>query len=291
MLRVCLLKCFCCFRKVYKYVLTTYYMERETAFMHTVSKGSRFNQIYIPVQHKSSFEVGDSVEVRLLRKHTRIFYSGRTKKLTEFKEKVVSDIFSILSKNKKVEQILVFGSFLTKETDYNDIDILLFSQEDIEEEAYDELIGKLNLKFHVLSVKKDELMKTLKICPVTRSMLNYFVSNKELKISPTVRLDKNHLNYLLMMPEDLLKAKFDNGRVYYEALRKLLSIKGFLQGKEIAPDKIDSELLKIIDSRILQRLKDNLIINDFVVEKVQGIIGEELKEIYRLIKQWEKESR
>ena len=70
----------------------------ELKFIHKVSKGSRFNQIYVPIQYSEDFEAGDFVEVRLLRKPLKIFYSQSIKKLSEFKEKLVKEIFSFLKK-------------------------------------------------------------------------------------------------------------------------------------------------------------------------------------------------
>ena len=48
---------------------------KETRFIHKISKGSRFNQIYVPLENKE-FEPGDLVEVRLLRKKINIHYPG-----------------------------------------------------------------------------------------------------------------------------------------------------------------------------------------------------------------------
>jgi len=260
-------------------------------FQHAVSKGSRFNQIYVPERHREDFEVGDVVEVRLLRKQNKIFYSENTKKLPDFKEKIVLDIFNILSKNKKIDQVLVFGSFLTKDVDYNDIDILLIGEEGIEGQAYRDLTSRLKLKFHIISANKENLLKTLEICPVTRGMLYYFVSNGEFKVSGETKLDIKHLRYLLMMPEDLLNVNLDSGRAYYDALRKLVTVEGFLQGKKIAPDEVDGELLEEISDKALQRIKENSIVNGHIIEGIQEIIDKKLKKIHELIKKWENKKK
>ena len=46
-------------------------MQKE--FIHKISKGSRFNQIYIP-KEASNFEVGDIVKVILLGKKQELYY-------------------------------------------------------------------------------------------------------------------------------------------------------------------------------------------------------------------------
>ena len=262
--------------------------EIERKFVHRISKGSRFNQIYIPREIESEFEVGDIVEVRILEKKNHLYYSNNLKKLSEFKEKIISDIFKILTKNKKIEQIIVFGSFLTKEIDYRDIDIIIFGEEEDEEYLYHELTKKLKLKFHIISARKDSFQKTLEICPVTRNMVYHFVSNKEFQVTNKIRIDENHLKYLLMMPEDLLRVKLDGGEVYYNSLRKLVTIEHFLKRSEIAPDKIDDELHKLIDKDRLDMLKNDWKIEGKFLKFIRKIIKSKLNTIYETIENGKK---
>ncbi len=268
-----------------KYVLCTY-MEQQ--FVHKVSKGSRFNQIYVPKEYEKDFEVGDIVEVRLVEKKNKIYYSRNLKKLPEFKEKIITDIFNFLSNNKKIEQIIVFGSFLTKDIDYSDIDVLVFSETESEDEVYRELIKNLKLKFHVLSVRKEVFMRTLEICPITRSMVYYFVSNKMFDIPNKYAINQNHLRFLLMMPEDLLKVKLNEGKVYYNSLRKLVTIENFLNGNETDPAKIDEELYKVIEKRKIDALRNNWKIEGNFLKEIERIIKSKLKIIYNLLQNGEK---
>ena len=96
-------------------------------FEHKVSKGSRFNQIYIPKEMESIFEVGDIVKVKLLKKKTEIYYSKNLLKLEEFKEKLIKEIFSHLSTFPNIRQIFIVGSFLIEKVDYNDIDLIIIT--------------------------------------------------------------------------------------------------------------------------------------------------------------------
>lgn len=270
------------------YLIRTMESDEEIKFVHRISKGSKYNQIYVPLKMSGKFEVGDMVEVKLLKIKNKRFYSKKTKKLSEFKEKIISEIFSILSKNKKIEQIIVFGSFLTKNVDYNDVDVLILGEEEIEYQVYNDLIGKINMKFHVICLKKEAFERVLKTCPLIRSMMHHFVSSKKLDVPSKTEIDENHLRYLLMMPEDLLKIKFDNGKVYYDSLRKLVSIEHFLKKNEIAPDKIDGELLKSMEKNKLDRIKKNLTVNNELVKEINGIIREKLKGINQLIENGKK---
>ena len=69
-------------------------MEQEQVFEHRISKGSKYNQIYIPRGMEQVFEVGDVVEVRLLQKQNKLFYSKKIKDFGEFKEDTILLIFT-----------------------------------------------------------------------------------------------------------------------------------------------------------------------------------------------------
>ncbi len=255
-------------------------------FVHKVSRGSRFNQVYIPKENEKEFEPGDMVEVRLLKKSVGIYYSKHLGKLTEFKKNLIEDIFKFLMKYKKIKQIFIFGSFLTKKIGYKDIDILILTQEkddNFDNRVYNDLIDIFNLNFHFISFNEQKLKELLNICPLTRSMLYHHVSNKKFEIPEETQIDKGHLSFLLMMPEDLLKINLNSGVEYYNALRKLYVIENFLIGKEIPPDKIDFYLEKLVDKRKLILLKEDEGLNENILNGVNVIIKNKLGEIYRRI--------
>jgi len=254
----------------------------KTKFIHKISKGSRFNQIYIPKEAESEFEVGDLVEVKLLEKKVQLFYSKNLKKLSNFKETLIKDIFSFLNKFKEIEQIFVFGSFLTREIDYNDIDILIISEKSTEDEIYQHLIKRFNLKFHVISVNKKKLEEVLEICPLIRSMLYYFVSDKPYSIKKDTKIDKNHIRFLLMLPQDLLEVDV-NSKMFYDALRRLLTIELFLQDKEIDPNKIDEKLTSHLEKPLLEKIRNNKPPIDKDTRKIRSLIKDKLLKIEKLL--------
>ena len=61
----------------------------EIVFEKKVSKGSKFNQIYIPKEMESIVEVGDLVQIKLLEKHKALYYKNQ-KKLPDFKEYLIN---------------------------------------------------------------------------------------------------------------------------------------------------------------------------------------------------------
>jgi len=252
-------------------------MEGKAAFEHKVSKGSRFNQIYIPTSMNRIFEVGDLVEVKLVKKKEQIYHSKNLEYLGEFKLSVIKQIFSVLGKFTEIGQIFVVGSFLTQKADYNDIDIIVISgKKRIEEKAYFALSEKLPLKFHILAISEENLEKLLKSDPLIRSMLFYFASNKKFELPEKTEIDTKHLEFLLMMPEDLLKISISDGRMYYDSLRRLIAIKRFVGKQNTDPVLMDKELKSSLGNNFYFTLKKNEPLDKKTIENAQNIIRKQL---------------
>ena len=251
-------------------------------FIHKVSKGSRFNQIYVPKEMEQHFQSGDIVEVTLIERKSNLHYSKGLSKLNRFKENLVKDIFLELKKFKEISQIFIIGSFLTQKQDYNDIDIVLISDKDIEKEVYKSLVDKFELKFHIISIAKDKLDNLLRYCPLTRSMFYNFVSDKEFRMSKESELNKDHLRYLMMMPEDLLKIKL-GPRSYYDAIRRLLTIERFLESLTIDPLEINKEIQKLIGEKLSDELRTYGQIDDETIKKLSDIIKSKLDKINKIL--------
>ena len=84
-------------------------------FEHKISKGGRFNQVYIPKEMEEIFEVGDIVQVKLLKKKEQLHYSKTLKKLGEFKERLIKEIFSSLKALFVMPSPLVYDNIHAKE--------------------------------------------------------------------------------------------------------------------------------------------------------------------------------
>lgn len=267
-------------------------METGIKFVHRISKGSRYNQIYIPKEIESKFDVGDLVEVRLLERKNRLYYSKNLKRLSEFKESLIKDIFRFFSKYKEIKQIFVFGSFLTRKIEYNDIDIWIVSEkklgEEREKEIYEALSDKFNLKFHIIRAEEENLNRQIKICPIVRSMFYYCVSDNEIEKLPSKELDENHIRFLLMFPEDLLKIDLDSSKIYYNNLRKLITIESFLKNKEIDPIMIDRVLELLIDKNLIKDIKSNEPIDKMDLKIIKKVIKIKLDSIHKFLKNGKK---
>ncbi|MEK6824021.1 MAG: nucleotidyltransferase domain-containing protein [Nanoarchaeota archaeon] len=264
-------------------------------FIHKISKGSKFNQIYIPKEMEADFEVGDSVEVKLLKKKEKVYYSKNLDELSDFKEKLIKEIFSILNKFNEIRQIFAVGSFLTQKVDYNDIDLIVVinknKNEKLEENIYNGLIEKINLKFHIIAIQEDKLNYLEKNCPLTKSMFYYHISNKEFNSSAERNIDKKHIKFLLMMSEDLLEINAGS-KNFYDNIRRLITIERFLKQKDLNPKEINKELELILNDfgkNILSLLKNNEQIDEKTLKKLRRIIKEKLSDIKKNLNKNEQE--
>lgn len=250
------------------------------SFEHRVSKGSKFNQIYIPKNMEGVFEVGDVVEVRLLRKKTGLFYSENLKFIGDFKEKIANEIFSCLRGFRELKRIFIIGSFL-RNSDYKDIDLLVVGRKSLEKKVWNSLSEKIGMNFHVIIIPDGEFIELLRIDPIIRSMLFYSVSNKKL-ILPEKLVDKKHIQFLLMMPEDILRIDTDS-RAFYDSLRRVFVILRFLDNKDEDIIEIDKEIKKETSPEIFEKTRNSKQLNSTEISLLRKIIKEKLKLIYKIL--------
>ncbi len=254
-------------------------------FQKTVSKGSRFNQIYVPKDMEGLIEAGDRVEVRLVKKHAQLHYSAGLERLSEFKEKLTVDVFSFLSGIDGFERVFMVGSFLTEKVSYNDIDVVLIvsgKSEGFEESVYNRLTDKFNLKFHVIAIEKERFEHLLKICPLTKSMFSGFVCNKPIKLPDERLVDRKHIMFLLMMPQDLLRVRLGS-RVFFDNLRRLVTIERFLRNEGMNSASINREVKKLVKGNLYGKLRANEGIEENSVAFLRNLIRAKLASIGGLI--------
>lgn len=257
-------------------------------FRKTVSKGSRFNQVYVPRNMENLIEVGDEVEVRLLQKKAKLYYSKGLKNLSEFKENLIKGIFFCINEIADADYVFIVGSFLTEKVNYNDIDVVLVGSSRSEDYIYNKLIDKINLKFHIISVEKKKLEDLLHICPLTRVMLSKFICNREFAMPEEKAVDKKHIQFLLMMPQDLLEIRL-GGRAFFDNIRRLVTIERFLKDKNSDIKEINDDLKRLIEPNLYEQIRHNEEIDDNTILILRKIIRAKLKSIKELLENGKKQ--
>lgn len=257
---------------------------QDIIFQKKVSKGSRFNQIYIPKEMENIIEVGDLVQISLLKKHTEIYYKNQ-KKLSDFKEYLVKNIFSNLHKFSEIKAIFIMGSFLYEKV-YNDIDIIIVADSEktnLEEDIKNLLIKKFNQKFHILLFNEQRLKSLIEIDPLIKAMFNNYVSDRKIELNNKRIIDKKHIKFLLMMPEDLLEIEMPS-KIFYDNLRRLITIERFLKNKKLDREDILLQLKKEINIKLLDKIKDNKEVSNEEVKSLRGFIKKKIINIKRILK-------
>jgi len=255
-------------------------------FVHKISQGSKFNQIYVPREAEKEFEVGDLVEVKLLKKKIGLYYSQKSIELSKFKGKLINEIFAFLSENKKIKQVFIFGSFLTKKIDYNDIDILVIAEKEdeiFEKRLYNDLIEEFNLKFHVIFIPESKLNNLLKINPLIRSMIYCCVSNKKMEALPEIEIDEKNIKFSLMLPKDVLDVDV-NSRMLYDSLRRVLLIEFFIKKEDKSLFELDQMIIISLGENLYDTIRKDSIVSRFSQDKIKEIIREKIKFIENKLK-------
>lgn len=255
---------------------------QELIFKKKVSKGSRFNQVYIPKDMENGIEVGDLVEVRLLRKHLEIYYKNQ-EKLSDFKEYLIKNVFSTLQRFNEVEYAFIVGSFLYN-TIYNDIDIVIIAgKAGLETQIQETLTQKFNQRFHVLLFSRDRLKTMIEKDPLIRSMFHSYICNKRLDLAYKMILDAKHIEFLLMMPSDLLEITLPS-KAYYDNMRRLVAIQRFLENRPLDRNSISNEIRPMIDTGLFDKMMNNDDMTEKEISTLRRIIKEKLAIIRELMK-------
>ena len=114
-------------------------------------------------------------------------------------------------------------------------------------------------------------------------MLNYYISDKKLELVKEKRIDKDHLNFLLMMPEDLLKINVTS-RAFYDSLRRLITIENFLESKESKTLKIEEELKTLFGDFLFSRMRNNEPLEAIEIKKIRKFMKLKINKIKIIIK-------
>lgn len=224
-----------------------------------ISKGTLMDQIYVPKERPIGFELGAPVVIRPLfgEEIKPVYYN--VSKLEPIKVTLIQKILNELS---GVDNIIVTGSFLEKGFRFNDIDIVLINDNNIDSKKLEQHFNKIfDLNFHIVALDYNTLLKGLETDPIYQAMLSRYVSKKRFIIRY-----KNKINYKLL-DLHLLKSKplienfdFLTGNQKYGMARNMIAIFLFLNSKKISNKTIDGTIKKLLKEEPI-KIKENMIIS------------------------------
>ena len=164
-----------------------------------ISKGSKMDQVYLS-KNREGFAIGNYVIIKPLgerdekRKRNNLYFYG-IKNLEPVKLEIIRDILNIADKDlENLENIFITGSFLDEGFQFNDIDIIIVSENKINQDIIRKNIErKTGIKAHVLGLSNKELAVGLGTDPLYRMMLNRCISKKRF-----VYKTKPEINYKIL---------------------------------------------------------------------------------------------
>lgn len=226
-----------------------------------VSKGSRMDQIYLPKQ-RHGLPVGTPVTVRPLEAARAavapVFY--RVRHLEPVKVRIIEDLFAHVQHTVPADNVIVSGSVLEPGFQFNDLDVLVVSDEPISGALLTrELEDATGVKIHLLTLSRQALQEGLATDPFYAMLLGRCVAAKRFLFRIRRRCNFRLLDLHLLRSEPLLHG-FDllDGPAKYAHTRNLAAIALFVDGRPVHPDATD----RTIKARLgveSQDLKRNMV--------------------------------
>ncbi|MBI2564966.1 hypothetical protein HYV79_03170 [Candidatus Woesearchaeota archaeon] len=229
-----------------------------------ISKGTKMDQIYLP-KNRHGLLVGSYVIIKPLQtediKKERQYFVN-IKSLEQIKLKIVDELFRELDKMiEKYDNIVITGSFLDEGFNFNDVDILLISNENVNVDVLSKKLETITgVKIHIILIDTETLLNGLSTDPLYQTMLSKCIAKKRFiyKIQP--KIDYKILDFHLLKSKILID-NFDilDGSEKYYLTRNMIAILDYLKFKKVSRDKIDKDIKKLFNLESVELIKKNLL--------------------------------
>jgi len=256
-----------------------------------ISKGSKMDQIYLP-KNRESLATGSYVLIKPLEtiKQQIKPYFYNIKSIEPIKLQLINQILGIIDNYIKNENILISGSILDKGFNFNDIDVIIVAEEEVNGKKIKLLIEqKIKIKTHILIFDNKTLSKGLATDPLYQLICSRVVSKKRF-IYPI----KQEINYkildLHLLKSKLLINSFDilNGNEKYQLVRNLVAIYLFLENKKITQESVSREIKKQLADP--GKIKQNLLDKNFL-KKYKALYDKTFQKILKGIENAPKQEK
>lgn len=259
-----------------------------------ISKGTKMDQIYISKQRVPGFEVGESVLIKLIKENDdkeRISkYNYNIRNIEPFKSIIIGEIFNYLS---GFGNIIIGGSFLEKGNYFEDIDVILISDKDINLDKIKDLLkNKIGISIHLIKMSYTELLMGYNNDPLFQILLSKFISKERIILRKNNKFNYKLLD-LYLLESKLLIDNFNilSGREKYKLVRNLFGVKLFIDGKNLSKEEVDNEIGKFFGKGIIFNIKENLIEKEPFLDKYKKIYFMLFEKIMEGIKKEEKDEQ
>jgi len=223
-----------------------------------ISKGTRFNQIYLQKNEGLGFETGKNVIImpleEAIEEEPSIFEYNV--KLESLKKEIIKEIFKCVNEEGDSDNIIITGSFLNKGFNFEDIDIVIVNPSKIDEYSLKYMIEeRIGADTHLILIESESLNRGIRRDPLFRLMTERFVATKRTIFRKERDTNYKLLDIHLLRNKNLIEG-YDllNIRQRKKLLRDFVSIKLFSENKEVTIKSIEKETEKIFGKEIVERI-------------------------------------
>lgn len=252
-----------------------------------ISKGTKMDQIYISKQRTPGFEIGESVLIKPIKaisgKESISRYNYNIISIEPVKNIIINDIFrSFLH----FDNIIIGGSFLEKGIHFEDIDIILVSEKNINlGKIKDMLENKIGLKIHLICLNYRDLFIGYNSDPLFQTLLSRYISKERVIFKKNIKINYKLLDLYLLESKLLIdNFYFLSGREKYKLVRNLIGIKLFIESKNLSLIEVNKEIEKSFGKGIIVKIKDNMLEEKYFLIKYKKIYFELFNKIMDGIK-------
>lgn len=229
-----------------------------TKLIKRISKGARFNQIYLQKNEGVDFEPGKSVIITpldgIISQEPSLFEYNV--KLGNLKKQIVRAIFKSVESSGDYDNILITGSFLDEGFNFEDIDIVILNPKSIDKSHLKESIENgIGVEPHIILIGSESFNKGIKRDPLFSLMVAKYVSRNRAIFRKDKEINYKLLDIYLLRNKNLIDG-YDlfNIKQRKKLLRDFMSIKLFSENKEITQKRIEKETESIFGKAIIESL-------------------------------------
>ncbi len=234
-----------------------------------ISKGSKMDQVYIQKQ-RQGLPIGSHVLISPLETKKEelkpFFYHVQT--LEPLKIGIINEIFSTINKELECENIIVTGSFLDKGFKFNDIDVMIITNNKTPTAHIKKKLEEmLRSNIQLITIDMKSLVQGMATDPLYLMMLSRFVSMKRVVFNKAERRINPEVLDLHLLISETLPLNFDHltGNEKYKITRNMVAIAAFLDKKKLSANFIDNDIRKIFGLSSANVIKENMLDkHDFV---------------------------
>lgn len=223
-----------------------------------ISKGARFNQIYLQKNEGIGFEPGKSVVISPLEhvivKEPSIFEYNV--KLGSLKKEIIKMVFKMIDSEGYYDNLLITGSFLDEGFQFEDLDVVIINPRHIQKDRLKESIKqRTGIEPHLILMDAESFARGIKRDPLFRLMVDRYVSARRTLFKKGRELNYKLLDVYLLRNKNLIDG-YDLFSIKQrkKLLRDFVSIKLFSENKEVTIRNIEKEINILFGKDIIEDL-------------------------------------